>query len=1014
MTVQQIDEETPLLHEELRNHKPTRTPIPWGQFSILLVLQLAEPLTSQVIYPFTPDLIRNIGITHGDESRVGYYVGLMQSIFFATQAITVLHWSRALTIPVIMTGLIGLSLSMYCFGLSRTFWGLVVSLNGALNGNIGVLKSMLAEITDSTNLAQAYAYLPISWSTGSTLGPIIGGSLSRPAERFPELFGNSEFMKTYPYFLACAIPATFSVIACLVTLFFLKETVRSPISIRSLLKLHRGKTDRGTDNQIFKATLSEDESGPLPFKALLVHRVILACGNYCMLAIVDSTLRAFQPVFYSTPIHLGGLGLPPHLIGVILSFYGIFNGIMQIFLFRRTHDRFGTKTLYILGISSTLLVFATFPLLNLLAKAEGLTPTVWVAVTLHALLTIPINFSYGCSFMYITASSPNKASLGSVNGMAQMTVSIMRAIGPATANSLFSLSIDDTHHYLGGNLVYYVLSVIVCMAIWVGMQLPSKVWAISEETEESCGELGLTRTISHVASTRPNLPQRHKWLIAHTLHHAHIPLQAHYYPLTPSLCPLELRTTHIPTMATSFTQLMALSATQTRESEAAVRATLAERQRREAQKRKEIEEKDRKDREQEAKLRLKRLQEEQREQERQARLEQERQVKEREIQRREEQQRDALRYGPKKARADSSGYPASSTARQRDEVRRRRYPSSSDDDSGSGANALTREEKRKRRMELEMRHGVGSAKRSSQSSGYTKAGRRLPGGAVDITTTETTISLSPDKAQSVRKRLAAEPAKLIKLNDRAKARQGKVLDGDQAREFNDWFGKKKEAAKKTALQVASTSTPARTPPRTLLGLALSRRSAAAPHPPVPSPSLAKSATAPSPSSAKPVASAAWKAGAKPVSIMHKPPALEKSSSFSGMSMRAAPGASKLPTKAGATTSKPVFKKRPRSPSLSASPPPRKRHLSDGPSQNDISSEIWKLFGKDRSSYIQRDVMSDEEDMEADAMDLEQEELRSARIARREEEAALEEERRHEEEKRRKRKEREMREKKGQL
>ena len=53
--------------------------------------------------------------------------------------------------------------------------------------------------------------------------PVIGGSLSRPAERHPELFGQSEFLKKYPYFLACSIPATFSIVACFVTLFFLKE-----------------------------------------------------------------------------------------------------------------------------------------------------------------------------------------------------------------------------------------------------------------------------------------------------------------------------------------------------------------------------------------------------------------------------------------------------------------------------------------------------------------------------------------------------------------------------------------------------------------------------------------------------------------------------------------------------------------------------------------------------------------------------------------------------------------------
>ena len=56
MTATIIDEETPLLPDEQTKRKPT--PLPWAQFSILLVLQLAEPLTSQVIYPFAPQVFR--------------------------------------------------------------------------------------------------------------------------------------------------------------------------------------------------------------------------------------------------------------------------------------------------------------------------------------------------------------------------------------------------------------------------------------------------------------------------------------------------------------------------------------------------------------------------------------------------------------------------------------------------------------------------------------------------------------------------------------------------------------------------------------------------------------------------------------------------------------------------------------------------------------------------------------------------------------------------------------------
>ncbi|RDB26101.1 Protein ZINC INDUCED FACILITATOR-LIKE 1 [Hypsizygus marmoreus] len=480
----QVDEETPLLHSQ----PVKRTPLPWFQFSIVLFLQLAEPLTSQVIYPFAPQLIRDIGITHGNESQVGYYVGLMQSLFFLTQAMTVLHWSRMSDLvgrkPVFLIGLFGLSMSMYCFGLSRTFWGLVLSrsLNGALNGNIGVMKSMVAEMTDSTNIAQAYAYLPIAWSTGGTLGPIIGGSLSRPAERFPNVFGTNEFLKKYPYFLPCAVPATFSMVAWLVTFLFLEDTVRHPIPLSHLFKSRKSKElpknlseseDPDTDANM------DVEKPPMPLHALLTPRVILAAGNYAVLSLVDIAFRAVHPLFLSTPIALGGLGMPPSIIGNILSAYGILNGVFQVFFFARIHDYFGSKKVFIAGIASAFPAFLSFPILSHLAKAQGLSVTVWAIVAFQIVVSIGLSLSYGAIFIFIAAASPNRSTLGATNGLSQMTVSIMRAIGPAVANSLFSLSIEKA--YLGGYLVYYVLVAVVCGAMWTASLLPRKLWTHPEE-----------------------------------------------------------------------------------------------------------------------------------------------------------------------------------------------------------------------------------------------------------------------------------------------------------------------------------------------------------------------------------------------------------------------------------------------------------------------------------------------------------------------------------------------------
>ncbi|KAJ7746327.1 member of major facilitator superfamily multidrug-resistance, DHA1 sub-family [Mycena metata] len=488
------DERQPLLAAQRREHdlndlndiQIKRTPLPVFQLTIVLFLQLAEPLTSNVIYPFAPELIRDIGITNGDETKVGYYVGILQSLFFLTQALTVLHWSRLSDRigrkPVILIGLLGLSASMYCFGLSRTFWGLVLSrcLNGALNGNIGVLKSIIAEMTDSTNIAQAYAVMPISWSTGVILGPVIGGFLAKPAERFPSIFGNNEFLKTHAYFLPCAIPATFSLVAWLVTFLFLKETATGP-SILTIPRLFRQKDADTTKREVMVETgpsIANSESPdeqPVPLRGLLTRPVIVAASNYAALSLVDIALRAVHPVFLATPIEYGGLGLPTPRIGNLLSIFGVLNGGFQVFFFARLHDYLGSKKTFTLGVALALPTFALFPILSYLASKQGVTLFVWSLALVQVILSIGTSFAYGAVFIYISAATPNRASLGATNGLCQLTVSLMRTIGPAAANSLFSLSIEK--QYMNGWMVYYVLMGTTCVALWVAAQLPRRPWA---------------------------------------------------------------------------------------------------------------------------------------------------------------------------------------------------------------------------------------------------------------------------------------------------------------------------------------------------------------------------------------------------------------------------------------------------------------------------------------------------------------------------------------------------------
>jgi len=173
------EEETPLLRDDSPPRKETVTPLPTTQVLLLLLLQLCEPITSLSINPYINQLVSELPIVDGDEKKVGYYTGLIVSLYFVAEAVTVLQWSRLSDKvgrkPVLLCGLIGTAVSSLLFGVSRSLWALVFSrcLNGILNGNIGVMKSMMAELTDETNMARGFSLISVTWAVGGTIGCVI-------------------------------------------------------------------------------------------------------------------------------------------------------------------------------------------------------------------------------------------------------------------------------------------------------------------------------------------------------------------------------------------------------------------------------------------------------------------------------------------------------------------------------------------------------------------------------------------------------------------------------------------------------------------------------------------------------------------------------------------------------------------------------------------------------------------------------------------------------------------------
>ncbi|KIJ65572.1 hypothetical protein HYDPIDRAFT_187328 [Hydnomerulius pinastri MD-312] len=439
-------------------HKKARTPLPKLQLGILLLIQLAEPISSLSIYPYINQLIGELDITGGDKRKVGYYAGLIESLFFVTQSIAVMQWSRLSDRigrkPVILIGLSGLCISMTCFGLSTTFWQLVVSrcICGFLNGNVGAMKSMLGELTDSTNMAQGFALMPIVWSVGSTLGPFMGGTLARPSDRFPKLFSGS-FWKHYPYFLPCAVAATLVAVTALILLFFLEETLATK-------RKHKHIPQHGSVQPDPESSIPSPKT-LVPLRELLIPSIMYPVACYAGLGFLDISVKALLPLFFSTPTAYGGLGLSPSSIGVWLGMMGLVDGTFQALFFAKLVDWMGPKRLFCNAIVCYIPVMLMFPAMSWLVQFRGSVDN-WIYFCLASQLVLMVfwDVAFGCVFMFITASAPSKNTLGSINGMGQTLASIARAIGPALATSIYAFSKE--YNLLGGNAAFIFLILLAC------------------------------------------------------------------------------------------------------------------------------------------------------------------------------------------------------------------------------------------------------------------------------------------------------------------------------------------------------------------------------------------------------------------------------------------------------------------------------------------------------------------------------------------------------------------------
>eukprot|EP01040_Poterioochromonas_malhamensis_P013269 gene13269-14574_t len=247
------------------------TPLPTWQIVSVCMVQLAEACNVTVLFPFMAFMVEDMGYTG---SRLGYYVGGLAGAFCAAQFCSSVLWGmisdRYGRKIAIITGTLGAAAGMLIFGTAKVYVQAVMGrlIGGFLCGNLGVMKSFLAEITDDTNRGKGFSYISSFWAVGCLIAPLVGGLLSNPADKYPAFFSQSGLFGYFPYLLPCLLCACLnlcSVILCSITMTETRKPKAAPAPSSEVemtsSAVKNPMTDVENQRGVFIIQDDEDEEG---------------------------------------------------------------------------------------------------------------------------------------------------------------------------------------------------------------------------------------------------------------------------------------------------------------------------------------------------------------------------------------------------------------------------------------------------------------------------------------------------------------------------------------------------------------------------------------------------------------------------------------------------------------------------------------------------------------------------------------------------------------------------------
>ncbi|GAA0235399.1 MFS transporter [Haladaptatus pallidirubidus] len=351
--------------------------------------------------------------------------------------------------PILLLSLFGSVLAWTLFGLAESLAVLFLArlFAGAMGGNIATAQAYIADVTPPEDRAKGLGLIGAAFGLGFVFGPALGGLASSDAAiafvrgLSPEMVPINRF--SLPSFLAAGICALNLAVA-----FFVLPETRTK---RSAEREPSGMLETPRLARLFDSLSDPALSG------LVV--------SFFLLSLAFSGMESMFVLFTEQKYGYGTT-----MNGYVLAYVGVVIAIVQGGLIGRLTDRFGERTIALIGVSLELVTLAAIPFSPEIGR---LFPTIGpLSGGLLALLFVLTPLAVGNGFANVSlntlvSKSASADEQGGAFGLTQSGGSIARAVGPVAAGGLYAAVAYWVPFVLGG-LLMVPICYILLTAVQVG------------------------------------------------------------------------------------------------------------------------------------------------------------------------------------------------------------------------------------------------------------------------------------------------------------------------------------------------------------------------------------------------------------------------------------------------------------------------------------------------------------------------------------------------------------------